>query len=111
MDPKEKKSLVRALAIIGGLDARRRREGELPPAPALALKEAEDLVSSVSGRKMLEAWRTWRDSGSHVRDPFAGDPIVRDELSPGARGGGRDLVAPLVNTRNCTPAPAWHKDR
>jgi len=77
-DVQKIKALASALRTINALDERTRQRRMDPKADA-ALKDAEALVSSSSGRLVMNAFRAWRDSGVAKFDPTGGYQRPVDE--------------------------------
>ena len=87
----DQKELQRALRTITALDERRSR-GQMDAQAEQALQAAEAVVLAAPGRKLLEAWRKWRDSGLKSHDPTGGYVRIVDERSDrdmAMRPGGR----------------------
>lgn len=60
-----------ALGVIAAMDERRAR-GSLDEAAVQALRQAEDTIRGMRAADLLQAFRSWRDSGAQGFDPTGG---------------------------------------
>lgn len=71
MEADKVKDLTRALRAVVALD-RREARGEMDDRARAALKDAEATIGAASGRRVLEAFRSWQASGVFAVDPTGG---------------------------------------
>lgn len=63
-----------ALRVLAEMDKRKAAEGTLDEAAEQALRQAEDTIRGMRAADLLQAFRSWRDSGVQSIDP-TGSPV------------------------------------